>query len=157
MRFSAARLLVMLALLLLPSCLPWDSASSAQPTECEQLIEQAQRAEGTPYVWGAESLAGGMDCSGFVYWIQRQVGDPVPRTTARKYWIYAKGDKAHWSEAKCGFWVWWTFSEGRPHGHIGIHARDRRFWQSGSSAGVYSRRFFQGSFWDKHFDGSKHR
>ena len=131
-----------------------DSQEQA-PSLCEKTQKYAKKAEGTEYVWGAESIKKGMDCSGFIYWIQMQIGHPVPRTTAKKYWFLASGDKKHWRKANCTNWVWWQFDPRRPYGHIGIMVENPKFWQSGSSGGVYSRKFFEGSFWDKHFEGVK--
>ena len=133
---------------------PNDSQGQA-PSLCEKVQKYAKKAEGTEYVWGAESIKKGMDCSGFIYWIQMQIGHPVPRTTAKKYWFLASGNKKHWKQANCTDWVWWQFDPRRPYGHIGIMVENPKFWQSGSSSGVYSRKFFRGSFWNDKFKGTK--
>jgi len=138
------------------SCASAEKDSSKEKlSKCEKVQKYAQKAEGTPYVWGAESLNKGMDCSGFIYYIQMRINHPVPRTTARKYWLMANGDEKHWKQANCTDWVWWQFNPKRPYGHIGIMVKNPKFWQSGSSNGVYSRKFFMNSFWDEHFEGAK--
>jgi len=125
-------------------------------SKCEKVKRYARKLEGRPYVWGGEFRnGGGGDCSGFIYWIQMRINHPVPRTTARKYWLMASGNKRHWKIANCTDWVWWQFDPRRPYGHIGIMVENPKFWQSGSSSGVYSRKFFEGSFWDKKFKGTK--
>lgn len=149
---KAIFILLLAVVVMLPSC---KSKADDSLTVCEKIQKYAKKAEGTPYVWGAESLHKGMDCSGFIYWMQQKIGNPVPRTTAHKYWLMAEGDPKHWRNATCSDWNWWELDPRRPYGHIGIMAENPKFWQSGSSKGVYSRKFFEGSFWDRNFKGSK--
>jgi cell wall-associated NlpC family hydrolase len=42
------------------------------------LVDVASRYLGTPYVWGGTS-PGGFDCSGFVWYVYRKAGLPIPR------------------------------------------------------------------------------
>ena len=50
------------------------------------IVANAEKYKGTPYVWGGESMAeGGMDCSGFVYNALRDSGYDVGRETAEGY------------------------------------------------------------------------
>lgn len=44
------------------------------------MAMQAQK-NGTPYVWGGNSLSSGVDCSGLVQQIYRNLGVSIPRTT----------------------------------------------------------------------------
>ena len=137
------------------SAWPWLShARSDKAVACDRLTEICESLAGTPYVWGGESR-GGADCSGFVYLVCKMYGRPIPRVTARKLWVLFNGAAVSWQEAGCGYFVWWTFSAGRPFGHVGIMVEPPAFWQSGRSAGVYRRSFFEGSFWDTHFAGAK--
>lgn len=48
-----------------------------------RAVEMAMQVQsrGTPYVWGGNSLTKGIDCSGLVQQIYRQLGVSVPRTT----------------------------------------------------------------------------
>ena len=131
-------------------------SSAAEPCKCEQIKNVLQKLEGRPYIWGGEFRNGmGGDCSGLVWKVQRYIGQPVPRTTSWKYWIMIDKKPVKWQNAECSYWVWFQFTPDRPYGHIGIMVKNPKFFQSGSSGGVYSRTFFEGSFWNKNFVGSK--
>lgn len=61
-------------------------AASDSTVTGEALVESAKKYQGTPYVWGGESLAeGGLDCSGLV---QRALADlgvtDIPRTARQQ-------------------------------------------------------------------------
>lgn len=45
------------------------------------VASAAQKALGTPYVWGGNSLIGGVDCSGLVQQVFKQFGIELPRVT----------------------------------------------------------------------------
>lgn len=47
----------------------------------DKVIEYAKTQLGVPYVWGGTSPNVGLDCSGFVQWVYKQVGIDLPRTT----------------------------------------------------------------------------
>jgi len=79
------------------------------------------------YVWGgAEDETKGLDCSGYLYLSARRAGFPVHRTTA----LHMRAGGGGWLGVDIMFRdsrqldiVWWTFSQGRPHGHVGILIR----------------------------------
>lgn len=51
----------------------------------DKIVLYANNLIGTPYVWGGCTPAQGLDCSGLLYWIQREAGSNVPRLTASGY------------------------------------------------------------------------
>jgi cell wall-associated NlpC family hydrolase len=68
---------------------------------------------GTPYIWGGNSLSTGVDCSGLVQQIYRQLGVSVPRTT----WEQAKhGKQVSVADARPGDLVFYN-----KYGHVGIY------------------------------------
>lgn len=46
-----------------------------------KAVSIAMQAQGTPYKWGGNSLSGGVDCSGLVQQVYKQMGISLPRTT----------------------------------------------------------------------------
>lgn len=134
-----------------------DPPDLPDPQSNAETIDHAwSTIKGYPYVWGGESIKeGGFDCSGAIYHVQKVIGRPVPRTTARKYWILAAGPVTAWQNARAGSWIWWTFNPGRPYGHIGMQTKYPFAWESGSSTGPAKIRLRPGGFWDVHFSGSK--
>ena len=50
-----------------------------------ELVENAKELIGVRYVWGGSNPTRGLDCSGFLYWIQKKAGSNVERLTASGY------------------------------------------------------------------------
>lgn len=60
------------------------------------IIANAKKYLGKPYVWGGESeKEGGYDCSGYVYNVLNDSGIKVARTTAQGYYNLFKDNKAN--------------------------------------------------------------
>lgn len=132
------------------------SDDSNNSIECAAIADAWRTIKPYPYVWGGESVEeGGFDCSGAIYHVQKRIGNPVPRTTAAKYYLMAAGEEKHWNEADCGDWIWWQFSPSRPYGHIGMHVELPHVWQSGSSTGPAEIEMLEDGYWDERFKATK--
>lgn len=62
----------------------WTNAATAGASGSNkgaQAVTLAMKYQGTPYVWGGNSLTRGVDCSGLVQQVYKQLGINVPRTT----------------------------------------------------------------------------
>lgn len=130
--------------------------SSKENNRCERIIKVAKSVTHLDYGWGGDSLEdGSLDCSGYLFFIQKQIGEPIPRTTSRKMWILANGKSKHWSNSTCGDWTFFTFSPDRPKGHIGMITLNPEFYQSGSSTGPVKEKYIRDGFWDKKHVGTK--
>lgn len=68
---------------------------------------------GTPYVWGGNSLTQGVDCSGLVQQVYRQLGISVPRTTQE---MARNGKQVPMSQIRPGDLVFYN-----KYGHVGIY------------------------------------
>lgn len=78
---------------------------------------------GTPYVWGGNSLTGGVDCSGLVQQVYGKLGIKVPRTT---YEQAKSGRRVSLAEALPGDLVFFNTGSSDPngigtYGHVGIY------------------------------------
>lgn len=61
-----------------------------------EIVANARKYLGRPYVWGGESMKeGGYDCSGLVYNVLNDSGIKVGRTTAQGYYNLYKKNKAN--------------------------------------------------------------
>ena len=66
----------------------------------KDILANAAKYVGTPYVWGGESDSeGGFDCSGYVYNVLRDSGYKVPRTTAQGFYNRFKDNEIKAVEA----------------------------------------------------------
>lgn len=90
-----------------------------------QLMREAEKYIGFPYVWGGSTPSTSFDCSGFVCWAYTHSGVyNLPRTTAQG--IYNQCAPISRSEAKPGDLVFFTrtYVSSSPVTHIGIYVGD---------------------------------
>lgn len=85
----------------------------------QQIVTNAEKYLGTPYVYGGES-PGGFDCSGLVQYVYKQVGVQLSRTT---YDQFKQGTPVSQSDLAPGDLVFFEPSSKGP-GHVGIYAGD---------------------------------
>jgi cell wall-associated NlpC family hydrolase len=80
--------------------------------ELNQVLNQSFRYIGTPYVWGGNSLTGGIDCSGFVKELWEKMGVNLPRTareqakvgkTVERLEDLKAGDRLYFWDRKRGY------------------------------------------------------
>lgn len=80
-----------------------------------ELIAYATNLIGTPYVWGGNTPAQGLDCSGLLYYIQKKAGSEVEDMTASGYSTIGK--KIDIGQKKPGDFLFF----GRPVTHCAIY------------------------------------
>lgn len=80
-----------------------------------ELVVCAHNLIGTPYVWGGSTPAHGLDCSGFLYWIQRTAGSDVGRYNAATY--AAMGERIYIGQQRPGDFLFF----GSPVTHCAIY------------------------------------
>lgn len=85
----------------------------------ERVAQLARQLLGTPYVWGGTDPDSGLDCSGFVQYVLKQVGVNLPRISAQQA---AYGQRTDVGSLKVGDLVGWNNSA-RNNGadHIAIY------------------------------------
>jgi cell wall-associated NlpC family hydrolase len=80
-----------------------------------ELVAYATNLIGTPYVWGGNTPAQGLDCSGLLYYIQKKAGSEVEDMTASGYSMIGK--KIDIVQKKPGDFLFF----GRPVTHCAIY------------------------------------
>jgi cell wall-associated NlpC family hydrolase len=80
-----------------------------------ELVTYATNLIGTPYVWGGNTPAQGLDCSGLLYYIQKKAGSDVRDMTASGY--SELGTKIGIGQKKPGDFLFF----GRPVTHCAIY------------------------------------
>lgn len=90
------------------------------PVSGGDVVAEAQKFLGTPYVWGGESPTG-FDCSGLVQYVYGQLGISVPRTSEEQ--ALAGTPVASLADATPGDLVFFAGSDGTATspGHVGIY------------------------------------
>lgn len=83
------------------------------------IAEWAKQWTGTPYVWGGNSLSGGVDCSGLVQQVYKHFGINVTRTT---YSQIGEGKSVGMNELQAGDMVFFDTNPGvKGPDHVGIY------------------------------------
>lgn len=89
------------------------------------IAKEAQNYLGTPYVWGGNSLTGGIDCSGLVQQIYRKFGISVPRVTYDQIRV---GKQVAYEELQAGDMVFFDTDRSiAGPDHVGIYLGDGLF------------------------------
>lgn len=91
----------------------------------QQVLAEARRLQGIPYVYGGASPAQGFDCSGFTSYAFRQAGKTIPRTSAAQA---AAADRISSSQLRPGDLVFY-----HPYGrvsHVAIYAGNGMVWEA---------------------------
>lgn len=94
------------------------------------IVREAMRYLGTPYVWGGESSRG-VDCSGFVYIVFSAQMPQLTRLSAADY--FQMGILVDRTDLRPGDLVFFTTYAPGPS-HVGIYSGDGRFIQASSGA-----------------------
>lgn len=114
-----------------------------------QLMSEATKYIGFPYVWGGSSPETSFDCSGFVCWVYTHSGvHNLPRTSAQA--IYNKCIPVPKNEVKPGDLVFFTgtYQSSNPVTHVGIYVGDNQMLHCGDPIGYAN---LGSSYWIKHF------
>ena len=116
-----------------------------------QILAEAKKYLGTPYVYGGASPAG-FDCSGFVYYVLKQMGFSPYRTPADQY---RQGTSVSKSELQPGDIVFFANTYASGISHVGIYAGNGQFIHSPNSRSTVSYSDLSSGYWAEHYYGAR--
>lgn len=125
------------------------SSASAVPVSVtgSQILAEAQKYLGCPYRAGGASPSG-FDCSGFVYYVLKQLGLSPYRTPSEQYQM---GNSVKKSELRVGDLVF--FGSGRIT-HSGIYAGNGQFIHAPNSRSTISYSDLTTGYWAQNYYGA---
>ena len=127
-----------------------DSAPSGSATGA-QIVAEAKKYLGTPYVYGGASPSG-FDCSGFVYYVLKQFGYSPYRTPADQYRMGTYVSKANLQPGDIVFFAG-TYASGISH--VGIYVGNGQFIHSPNSRSTVSYADLTSGYWAQHYYGAR--
>ena len=132
-----------------PSASALNGTSSTSGTAA-QIVSNAKKLLGTPYVWGGTSLSG-FDCSGFVQYVFAQSGITLPRTTADQVKM---GSFVSKSDLQPGDLVFLQNTYRQGVSHVGIYIGDGKMIHASSSKGVVTSSLST-SYYTQHYHSAR--
>lgn len=132
------------------------SSASSAPTATgsasgAEILAEAQKYLGTPYVNGGASPSG-FDCSGFVYYVLKQVGYSPYRTPADQYKM---GSAVSKEELQPGDIVFFAGTAASGISHVGIYAGNGQFLHAPNSRSTVSYSDLTSGYWAEHYYGAR--
>lgn len=128
-----------------------NSSHSGVNVTGSQILSEAKKYLGTPYVYGGASPAG-FDCSGFVYYVLKQLGFSPYRTPAEQYKHGYFVDKA---SLQPGDIVFFANTYGSGISHVGIYSGNGQFIHSPNSRSTVSYSDLSSGYWAQHYYGAR--
>ncbi len=119
------------------------SSSPAVKLSGSEILAEAQKYLGTPYIYGGASPKG-FDCSGFVYYVLKQLGYAPYRTPADQI---KHGSAVAKADLKTGDLVFFSSTGGRSITHVGIYSGEGQFIHAPNSRSVVSYSDLTTGYW----------
>ena len=116
----------------------------------DQIVAKAKQYLGVPYKYGGTTPSG-FDCSGFVYYVFRNLGINISRTQSV---IYAQGTPISKSELKPGDLVFFQNTYKSGLSHVGIYVGGGQFIHSPHSGKVVSYADLNSDYYTSHYYGA---
>lgn len=121
-------------------------------SRASQLALGAMSMIGIRYKYGGNAPEQGLDCSGLVRYVFKEVlGKELPRTAVE---ISRVGEKVDRAELQPGDLVFYNTLR-RGFSHVGIYLGDNKFVHAPSSGGQVRIESMDVSYWKKRFNGAR--
>ena len=128
------------------------SASAASATVSgSAIVAEAKKYLGAPYVAGGASPSG-FDCSGFVYYVLKNLGLSPSRTPAAQWNLGTSVSKADLQPGDIVFFI--TAASGAIS-HVGIYVGNGQFIHAPNSRSTVSYSDLTTGYWSQHYYGAK--
>lgn len=119
-------------------------------TKGTEIIKNAQKYMGVPYVWGGDTPTG-WDCSGYTQYVMKESGITIPRTAAEQY---ATGNAINKNDLKIGDLVFFTtYKAGASH--VGFYMGDGKFIHASSAAKQVTINSLSEDYYTQHYIGAR--
>ena len=130
-----------------------NSGGSNVPSDLgAQIVATAQQYLGIPYKYGGSSPSTGFDCSGFVYYVLKQLGYSPYRTTSSQYTM---GTYVAKSDLQPGDLVFFQGTYKSGISHVGIYVGNGKFIHSPSTGKVISYADLNSTYYVNHYYGAR--
>lgn len=126
------------------------SSASAAPVSGSRILAEAQKYLGCPYRAGGSSPSG-FDCSGFVYYVLKQVGLSPFRTPTEQY---RQGISVTKGNLQTGDLVFFSSNSGSSITHVGIYSGNGQFIHAPNSRYVISYSSLTSGYWANTYYGA---
>lgn len=123
------------------------TSSSASSSEGARIVAEAKKYLGVPYVYGGTSTSG-FDCSGFVYYVYRQCGYSITRTSTAQN---GNGTYVSRDSLQPGDIIIFYNSAMSAIGHSGIYIGDGQFIHASSGSGKVVISSLSSTYYNSHY------
>ena len=128
------------------------SGASGANVSGAAIVAEAQKYLGAPYVAGGASPSG-FDCSGFVYYVLKNLGMSVSRTPAAQF--VNIGTSVSKDNLRPGDLVFFITSSSGNVSHVGIYVGSGQFIHAPNSRSTVSYSDLTTGYWSQHYYGAK--
>ena len=119
-------------------------------TKGADIVKNAQKYMGVPYVWGGTTPAG-WDCSGYTQYVMKESGITIPRTAAEQF---SKGVAVNKNDLQVGDMVFFTtYKPGASH--VGFYLGDNKFIHASSAAKEVTINSLTETYYTEHYIGAR--
>jgi len=115
------------------------------------LAAEARKYVGKPYAWGGIAPETGFDCSGFIYFLGKQLGLTPPRTSYDQFGLGSAVDRANLQAGDLVFFT--TYAPGPSH--VGVYDGQGSFIHAESTAKGVTTTLLAKVYWTERFVGAR--